>query len=58
MSDTVQRQIFLRLAQVVEHQDGAALQEEELLKCNDFAAVTQLALRQQADFRQTVDHHE
>ncbi|KAF1854886.1 hypothetical protein Lal_00009772 [Lupinus albus] len=50
-------QVLVRCAGlVVEQEDGAAARGEELLQRQDLAAVAQRILRQQAHFRQAVEH--
>ena len=57
MRDRMQLQVAGFGRAVVQHQHGAVPAREEMLQRQDLAAIAQRVLRQQAQFRQAVQHH-
>ena len=57
VGDGMQLQIVHMRGQVVEQQDGALAAGKEVLEGQDLTAIAQGVLRQQAHFRQAVEHH-
>ena len=55
--DAMDRACRWSRCQVVEQDDGRLCLREIMLQRQDLTAIAQRALRQQADFRQAVDHH-
>ena len=57
MRDAVDGLVVLLGGQIVEHQHGRILPREIMLQRQDLPPVAQRALREQANFRQAVEHH-
>ena len=57
VGDAVHRPIGGLGGEIVEHDHGRVVLGEVVLERQDLPAIAQRALRQEADFRQAVDHH-
>src|SRR6185312_1525670 len=57
MDDAVRGLVAILGRAIVEHYHGGAMAREVVLECEDLAPVAKRILREQADFREAVDHH-